>query len=61
MFHEEDSDTELAFRCAIVRENIANTKVEIIPIVRIVDPLDSFQAEKVGMPNMSNETILELY
>lgn len=48
MFHEHDGETEMAFRFAIIRENLYNSRLEFVPLVQIVDPLDSFQAEKVG-------------
>lgn len=48
IFHEDNSDEEIAFRSALLRENMDNTKLEFIPLVRQVDREDSFQAEKVG-------------
>lgn len=49
MFHDHDGETEMAFRFAIIRENLYNSRLEFVPLVRIVDPMDSFQAEKIGM------------
>lgn len=40
---------EIAFRNALLRENMDNTKFEFIPLVRQVDKEDSFQAEKLGL------------
>lgn len=40
---------EIAFRNALLRENMDNTKFEFIPLVRQVDKEDSFQAEKIGL------------
>lgn len=48
MFHEENSEAELAFRYAIARENMYNSRLEFLPLVRLVDPTDTFQAEKTG-------------
>lgn len=49
IFHEDNSAVEIAFRNAILRENMDNTKLEFIPLVRRVDPEDSFEAEKIGL------------
>lgn len=49
IFNEENSDVEIAFRNALLRENMDNTKFEFIPLVRQVDKEDSFQAEKIGL------------
>lgn len=48
MFHEHNGDIEMAFRYAVIRENLYNSRIEFVPLIRYVDPMDSFQAEKVG-------------
>lgn len=48
IFHDANSDEEIAFRNALLRENKDNTKLEFIPLVREVERGNSFQAEKVG-------------
>lgn len=55
MFHEDNLDAEIAFKTAIDRENINHYKnFEFVPIIRrVVDPMDSYEAEKIGLFQMS--------
>lgn len=48
IFHEDNYEAEIAFRNAIIRENMYNPKVEFIPIIQKVDRDDSFKAQKIG-------------
>lgn len=48
IFHPENFEEEIAFRQAVTRENMYNPKMEIVPIIRKLDPIDSYQAEKIG-------------
>lgn len=48
IFHEDNYEAEIAFRNAIIRENMYNQRVEFIPIVKLVDRDDSFKAQKIG-------------
>lgn len=51
LFHAENNDAEVAFRNALDLENRYNDKFELRPIVRRLDPSDSFAAEKMGINN----------
>lgn len=49
MFHEDNIDAEIAFKTAIDRENMSHNKnFEFVPVIRRVDPMDTYQAEKIG-------------
>lgn len=49
IFNEDNSELEIAFRNAILSQNKGNDKYEFIPLVRRVDPDDSYGAEKIGL------------
>lgn len=51
IFDDENYETEVSFRYAIIRENMYNPKIELVPIIKKVDPSDSFQTEKIGSIN----------
>lgn len=50
MFHDDNLDAEIAFKTAIDRENMSHNKnFEFVPVIRrVVDPMDTYQAEKIG-------------
>lgn len=60
IFHEENSDAEIAFRHAVIRENMYNPKMELIPLIRKIDPTDSFQAEKVAC-GLASEGVVAIF
>lgn len=60
IFHEENSDAEIAFRHAVIRENMYNPKMELIPLIRKIDPADSFQAEKVAC-GLASEGVVAIF
>lgn len=47
IYNPNNHEAEIAFRYAIYQENMYNPRIEFVPVVRIVDPSDSFQAEKI--------------
>lgn len=48
LFHSDNQDAEIAFRYALIRENMYNARLEFVPIIRRIDATDSYQAEKAG-------------
>ncbi|KAJ6638984.1 Glutamate receptor ionotropic, kainate 2 [Pseudolycoriella hygida] len=48
IFHNDNKEAEVAFRNAILRENMYNPRIEFRPIVKEVDRDDSFQAQKLA-------------
>lgn len=49
IFHYDNFEAEIAFRNAIIRDNMYNQRIEFIPIVERIDRDDSFKAERIGL------------
>lgn len=51
MFLEDNLDAEIAFKTAIDRENMSHNKnFEFVAVIRkVIDPMDTYQAEKIGL------------
>lgn len=47
IFHADDEEAEIAFRHAVLRENMYNS-FEFTPIIKKIDSYDSFEAERIG-------------
>lgn len=47
IFASDDEVAEIAFRHAVLRENMYNA-FELKPIIKRIDPFDSFEAERTG-------------
>lgn len=49
IFDSEDEETELAFKHAVIRENIANfNKFNLVPIIKNIDITNTYEAEEAG-------------
>lgn len=48
VFHDENHESEIAFRYAIKRINMYETGFELEPLVRYVSSYDSFKTERIG-------------
>lgn len=48
IFHEDNYESEIAFRYSIERVNMHERNFEIVPSIQHVSPSDSFKAERVG-------------
>ena len=48
IFHESNSDSEIAFRYAVERVNMHEKSFEFEASVHHVSPIDSFKAERIG-------------
>lgn len=64
MFQEDNLDAEIAFKTAVDRENMSHNKIfEFVPVIRrFVDPMDTYQAEKIGLyPKSINLNLQNIY
>lgn len=50
IFHVDDEEAEIAFKNAVLRENMYNS-FELKPIIKQIDSYDSFEAERLGNEN----------
>lgn len=48
IFHEENYESEIAFRYAVERVNMHERRFEFVPSIHHVSPSDSFKAERIG-------------
>lgn len=50
IFHEngDDYESEIAFNNSIINENKYTKYFEIVPIIKKIDPLNSYQAERIS-------------
>lgn len=53
IFDIDDEETQLAFKHAVVRENIANfNKFYLVPIIKNIDITNTYEAEEAGESNI---------
>ncbi|KAG4075834.1 hypothetical protein HA402_003660 [Bradysia odoriphaga] len=59
IFHQDNREAEVAFRNAIIRENVYNTnkRIEFIPIVKLVERDDSLKAKTIACELISEGVI----
>lgn len=48
IFHEDNYNSEIAFRCAIDRVNLLEKNFELVPVVHRVSKTDSYKTERIG-------------
>lgn len=48
IFHDDNYESEIAFRYTVERINMHERNFELIPLVRHVSRTDSFRAERIG-------------
>ena len=48
IFHEDNYESEIAFRYSIERVNMHEKNVELVPSIHHVSTTDSFKAERIG-------------
>lgn len=48
IFDSSSEDAEIAFRYAVIRENMYGAKFNLVPIVKLVDETDTYEAEQAG-------------
>lgn len=48
IFHDENSDSEIAFRYAVERVNMHEKSFQLEPLIYHVSPTDSFKAQRIG-------------
>lgn len=48
IFDIDNEDAEIAFRYAVIRENMYGAKFNLVPNVKIVDATDTFEVEQAG-------------
>jgi hypothetical protein len=48
IFHEDNYNSEIAFKYAVERVNLHEKNFEFVPIVHRVSRLDSYKTERIG-------------
>lgn len=48
IFHEENYNSEVAFRYAIDRVNMMEKNFELVPVIHRVSNTDSYKTERIG-------------
>lgn len=48
IFDIDNDDAEIAFRYAVIRENMYGAKISFVPITKVVDLTDTYEAEQAG-------------
>lgn len=48
IFDNGNDEAEMAFRYAVIRENMYGTKFNLEPIVKMVDETDTYEVEHAG-------------
>lgn len=48
IFDSGNDEAEMAFRYAVIRENMYGAKFHLDPIVKIVDETDTYEVEQAG-------------
>lgn len=48
IFDVDNEEAEIAFRYAVIRENMYGSKINFVPSIKIVDATDTYEAEQAG-------------
>lgn len=48
IFDINNEEAEIAFRYAVIRENMYGAKLNFIPITKVIDATDTYEAEQAG-------------
>lgn len=48
IFHEDNYESEIAFRYSVERVNMHEKSLEFVPFIHHVSASDSFKAERIG-------------
>lgn len=48
IFHEDNYESEIAFKYSVERINMFEKSFELVPLIHHISPIDSFKAERVG-------------
>lgn len=48
IFDIDNEDAEIAFRYAVIRENMYGAKLNFVPVTKVVDATNTYEAEQAG-------------
>lgn len=48
IFDIDNEEAEIAFRYAVIRENMYGAKLNFVPVIKVVDATDTYEAEQAG-------------
>ena len=48
IFDKENGEAEIAFKHAVFRENMYGAKFTLVPIIKIIDATNTYDAEEAG-------------
>lgn len=48
IFDESSEEAQIAFKYAVIRENMFDGKFELVPVIKTIQSTDSYAAEKEG-------------
>lgn len=48
IFHEDNYESEIAFKYSVERINMFEKGFELVPLIHHISPVDSYKAERVG-------------
>ncbi|KAG5684283.1 hypothetical protein PVAND_013519 [Polypedilum vanderplanki] len=60
IFHDDNSDSEIAFRYAIKRVNMYESGFELVPLIRHISASDSFKTERI-VCEFLNESVVAIF
>lgn len=48
LFDDNSEESQIAFKYAVIRENMYDGKFELVPIIKTIQSTDSYSAEQAG-------------